>query len=335
MVGSAVPELTQARASSVASRVLARLWWCAGLSPCALSCAALGMFAVASALPGAAYGACLPNSIAMQLIVHKNDGSTLLIDAAKTPDAEFDRGLRSGSFGRFVEEVTSRLSAELEQRGLCDTAKGTPVIEARFVHMPLLAESFTPVVAAEDGTNSGQCRITSPWLRLVNDPKATPPIRATFIWNERQVLFDQAALSGAPADPLPLKPLKPLKPLNRQSYMDFLRMYQDEEMFVLLSEEEEMLGPESKRRPLDGRVPADMLWLFRKSWQTTRSPFSHYVGFAYQNAMEQAAPRQAALTIGLVQRCLDARAGHHIFNTIRDTASIMLDAYRIRKLTNP
>jgi hypothetical protein len=254
---------------------------------------------------------CQERAVEAEIIVHERDGAVSVVRAEEMAEA----GLNA-SFRAFVTEVLGQLPGLLEKAGLC-TAEGDRVMQAQFVHVPLIAEAFTPHAYATEAPQDAACRVTSPWVHFSDVPDRRPRFKARFFWNERQVLFDQAVLAGAPADPLPLEPI------NWQTYGDSLWLYQDEEMLV----------PEPKRQPIAHRIPADVLWLFRGSWQTDFVPFSSMVNEALDSVLEQAAPRQASLATRLMQSCLDAGGEHRSISTIQDTGGIIaLDAYRIREI---
>jgi hypothetical protein len=250
---------------------------------------------------------CQKRAIEAEIIVHERNGAVSVIGTGELAALDV-------SFRAFVTEVLDQLPALLERAGLC-TADAEPVMQVQFVHVPLVADAFIPHAFATEAPQEVACRVTSPWVYVSDVSDRKPRLRARFIWNERQVLFDQAVLSGAAADPLPLEPI------DSAAFGRFATVYANEEISGK--------SPPMDALPISSRILPDLLWLFRVSFQTTRGPFGGIASRELTKVLKQTAPRQGLLALGLVQQCIEGLARQSDFNTIWDMGgTVLLDTYR-------
>jgi hypothetical protein len=168
------------------------------------------------------------------------------------------------------------------------------------------------------------CRIYSPWIDLIvdrgvkrpsdrSDRKPVPHVLAIVRWNERQLLADQAMLAGVKNVPLN----RPM-PLNPRELGHFITEY----------ERSELLG-KSAAKPIEERVPPDLLWLLRRSRQS--SPFTS----AVHDAMDKVTANEGytKLVLALIDRCFAASASGKYMDIpyigMVDDDPILLEQYRI------
>jgi hypothetical protein len=133
-------------------------------------------------------------------------------------------------------------------------------------------------------------------------------ISGVIFWNERQILQDQALLSnntkqgGAPRSALP------------RDEFERLADYYAEYNF--------RPGPGDQRKSTQ-QIPADLLWLFRRSPQSTRGPFS----VAAQSTMQEIAKSEAAyyskLTLALLDQCLKQPGERIRYDSIREAGRLV------------
>lgn len=221
-------------------------------------------------------------------------------------------------FRAFVTAVTEHVAARLARDKLCiDNAESKRRSLLQFVNWPLANwrnENPVPVLSL-DARPPGGCRISSPWIDLAFERKPVPWIRAVVRWNQRQLLADQAVLAGAKNVPPGVA-----MPLKQREFIHFAEVeYANSEILR-----------EPAVKPIEERVPADLLWLFRRSWQSTRGPFVGTAGGSMNRAMEKGAEGYTKLVIALIDRCLDADGANIQYSSILDVADLVpLEQYKI------
>jgi hypothetical protein len=176
----------------------------------------------------------------------------------------------------------------------------------------MFGDHIVPVLPSTGGTQH-ICHISSPWIDLVVDRGTVPQIRGIIRWNEHQLLVDQAILDGAknvpPGMALPLDP-------GELGYFEY-----------------EVLR-ESAAKPVEARVPPDILWLLPSL--VGREDLTD-VHFPARYAMEDVAKKGAAgytqLVLALIDRCFDSSASGRVdvhYSSILDIADpILLEQYKI------
>jgi hypothetical protein len=205
-----------------------------------------------------------------------------------------------------AESMESMESAERNNRSLL-----------QFVHWPLdmHRDFFVPALIVIPPGYPGGCQISSPWIDLVVERKPVPSIRGVVRWNERQLLTDQAVLAGARNVPLSMA-----MPFKVGEYGRFAREYVDTEF-----------EKRPATKPIEERVPPDLLWLFRRS-----SGHSDFVGpfrGDMHKATEKGAKGHTKLVLALIDRCFahnGAKRAYFYYNNIHDAADLIpLEQYRI------
>ncbi|MDR3055557.1 MAG: hypothetical protein LBU53_09180 [Zoogloeaceae bacterium] len=177
-------------------------------------------------------------------------------------------------FRDFVTAVTERVATQLAKENLCITkakdteSMGVAAWERRsrlqFVHWPLvMRDEYIVPVMPFIGVISG-CKISSPWIDLTLVRKPVPSIHAVVRWNVRQLLADQAVLAGVRNVPTGVA-----MPLNEVEAGQFVVEYTNTE----LSD-----SRNSAAKPIEERVPPDILWLLRLTPQNSGAdPNKHLV----------------------------------------------------------
>lgn len=254
---------------------------------------------------------CTVDTVPIQIVDEIRSGPKTILSAAKISDSD-------PNFSTFVTAVTEHVAARLAGNNLCiDSADSKERSLLKFVNWPLVTsgnEPLTPVPSL-DALPSDGCRISSPWIDIALERRPTPRIRGVVRWNQRQLLADQAVLAGARNVPGGL-----VMPLMQNEFTYFAE--------VEYANSEILREPAAK--PIEARVPPDLLWLFRHAWQSTRGPFSAGARSSMSIAMKKGAERYTELVIALVDRCFVSEGADIQYSSILDVADLIsLEQYKI------
>ncbi|GHT94020.1 hypothetical protein AGMMS49545_14640 [Betaproteobacteria bacterium] len=215
-------------------------------------------------------------------------------------------------FRTFVTAVTERVATHLTKEKLCitgakDMERGHSLLQ--FVYWPLDIhnEYIVPVLPVTGGFPG--CKISSPWIDLIFVRTPVPFIQGIVRWNERQLLADQAALSGARNVPTGVA-----MPLSSYELGQFIGTYADTER-----------SDPRAVKSLEERVPPDILWLLRRSPQTSVGRTSMRI------ARKEGAEGYTKLVLLLLDRCFAASNEKILhYNSIIDIDDpVLLEQYRI------
>jgi hypothetical protein len=230
----------------------------------------------------------------------------------------------------FVTAITEHVAAWLVRDGLCmDSAESRERSLLQFVYWPLFMrrEHLVPVMDDFGASSPPGCRITSPWIDLVVDRRPAPLIRGVVYWNERQLLADQAVLTGAGN-----VPAGRAVPLTPSEFGHFISEYEDTEFsyprnsYPRKSYPHNSYPRKSVTKPLEARVSPDILWLLRRAGRNERAgPFGGDVKQAMRQATEKGAEGYTKFVISLIDRCLASDGVNFHYNSILDA----VDQYRI------
>jgi hypothetical protein len=230
-------------------------------------------------------------------------------------------------FRTLVETVTERINSWMTSNNFCiDGAKDMESMLSaerekhsllQFVYWHLDVDEYTVPALLPSTGDTSSCRISSPWIDLVVERKPVPRIVGIVRWNERQLLTDQVVLAGARNVPPGVA-----IPLTGNEFAYFLSTYTRSEILE-----------KSVAKPIEERVPPDILWLLRRSRQSTRGPFVHYVLSAMDNATEKGAESYTKLVLALIDRCFASDGANLHYNSILDVADpVLLEQYKIDTL---
>jgi hypothetical protein len=265
-----------------------------------------------------------PDTVPIQIML---PGDKIRLSAAEIP-ASLAR------FRAFVDIVSKHIDARMVENKLCiNRAKDRESIRdagwdkrslLQFVHWPLFMNNdyIVPAMTPIGGQTPPNCRISSPWIDLIVDRGVKPPselsdrqpvpqVLAIVRWNERQLLANQAMLAGVKN-----VPLGKAMPLSPRELGHFIREY----------ERSELLGKVAAK-PIEERVPPDLLWLLRRSRQG--SPFTS----AVHDAMDKVTAKEdyTKLVLALIDRCFASSASDRVYmrySSIGDAADpILLSPY--------
>lgn len=254
---------------------------------------------------------CPVDTVPIQIAYGARHGSVTTLSAAGISDS-------NPHFRAFVTAVTEHVAAWQARKQLCiDNADSKKRSLLQFVNWPLVTSGDEPLapVSSLDARPPGGCRISSPWIDLAFGRTPVPWIRGVVRWNQRQLLADQAVLAGAKNVPPGMA-----VPLKQSEFIHFAE--------VEYANSEILREPAAK--PIEERVPADLLWLFRRSWQSTRGPFSGGAGGSMEIAMKKGAEGYTKLVIALIDRCFASDGADIHYSSILDIADLIpLEQYKI------
>ena len=216
-----------------------------------------------------------------------------------------------------MKRTTEHLAAKLAQEKVClNNAKSKKRSLLQFVpwdintgHRPL------PSVPPLGARSSGVCRLTSPWMDLVIERKPVPLVRGVFRYNERQLLADQAVLAGArdvpPGVAIPV------------TYDEFNR-YADLEYAPT------EIHHQPAEKPIEERVPPDLLWLFQHASQDPTYDLSGLAGSSMRLAMRAGAESYTQIVIATIDRCFEYEGQDVHYDSILDIEDpVLLEQYKI------
>ncbi len=218
-------------------------------------------------------------------------------------------------FASFVTTVTKHLAAKSTQEKLyLDNIESKGLSLLQFVPLAINSGSRSSVPPLEDRA-FGVCRINSPWIDLAIERSPVPFVRGIVRYNERQLLTDQAILDGV--SNIPLGQAIPLTNDEFNRYADL-----------------EYAPSEIRRqpalKPIEERVPPDLLWLFRRAWQDSPGLFFGPAGASMRKAMETGAEGYTQIVIALIDQCFAYEGAYIHYNSILDVADLVsIDQYKI------
>jgi hypothetical protein len=256
---------------------------------------------------------------------NSNGYAIRIIDNSVTSEVRSIKSVNDPYFKSFITSITDYISAKFSGAGSCkDNSGEEPMNRLIFVRLPLVTsgdEPIKPPPGLPTSRSNITCRLDSPWVQLAIRRSSSPIIDAVFVWNERQFLLDQVLLSGQ-------RPslTQPLIPLSNRLFQQYAADYAGSEI---------MRSPsgENPQPSISKRIPADVLWLFRHSWQSTRGPFSNIAQSAMRKTVEQSANGYTNLTKTLVDQCFTSGKTEIRYKNVLDLQQIFsLDQYRINQL---
>jgi hypothetical protein len=243
------------------------------------------------------------------------DPKTRYIDPS--PDRRVD-----SPFYNYVTKISKHLFLKIDEIEKCKGDKiSDPQIELAFVYRPLISRQIQPF-NFDLKTSNDTKYIDSPWVKLTMTKSPKLIVRAAFIWNERQFLFDQAILSGTRASPT-----ETLLPIDRSVLIKFLSIY---------SGEDDVMFPKSAEAKakaiadLAKRIPADLMWLFlhSRNWDGIA-----LYEWAMDKAIEQQAEQYIDLTKALLNRRFESVQTEQRYSSILDLKNVLDTArYRIGEI---
>jgi hypothetical protein len=178
---------------------------------------------------------------------------------------------------------------------------------------------FGPLLAAAMPTPEiGTPLLESPWLRVGRPGVSGCDLQIEILWDERQILMDQASLASG--RPVPRGP-----ELTQDSWRQQIDAYEEAALRA-----PSPAAQQQGQQALEARMPPELLWLLRAGWQSTRGPFAGSVAGTLQRVSKRAAAPYAQLVATLLQKALAQPDRPQRYANILELGAIMdLAAYRI------
>lgn len=221
-------------------------------------------------------------------------------------------------FTAFVRAVTEHLEARLAQEKLClDSAESKGQSLLQFVAWTVSFSEEHPPVAVPplEAGPPGVCRISSPWIDLVIDRKPVLLVRGIVRYSERQLLADQAVLAGARNVPPGMA-----RPLTYKEFIQYAFEYARSEIFP----------SQPAAKPIEERVPPDLLWLFRRARQARVVSFDEAALSDTSRAMKKGTEDYTEVVIRVIDRCFASDGADFLYNSILDVGELVtLEQYKI------
>ncbi|MCC3473215.1 MULTISPECIES: hypothetical protein [unclassified Microcoleus] len=232
--------------------------------------------------------------------------------------------LQESHFKNYVTTISKHISAKIDEISQCHgDLKSSPEVKLFFVYRRLVKTAPLAPFNLERTESNDARHLDSPWVKLTFSRSPTLIVRAVFLWNERQFLFDQALMSGIRASPT-----NSLLPIDNGIFRQFIQDYKDS---VLLAP-----SPEAQPAALASiskRLPPEIFWLFRNTWQTTLIPFYMSVARAFELAVGKAAIGYTDLTKALIDQFFASETTEIRYESLLDLKDLFTpDRYRINDL---
>jgi hypothetical protein len=234
-----------------------------------------------------------------------------------SPDTSVD-----SPFHNYVAAISKHLFLKIDEIEKCKgITSSDPQIELVFVYRPLISHHIKPFnfdLKKSNDTNS----LDSPWVKLMTTRSPKLIVRAAFIWNERQFLFDQAVLSGARASPSEL-----MMPIDRHIFMKFLGDYSGKVEATLSASREVEAAVFAD---LAKRLPADLMWIFLHSGSLEGTILAE---MAMDKAIEQRAEQYTNLTKELLNHRFGSLQTEQRYDSILDLKDVFkIEKYRLDEI---
>jgi hypothetical protein len=231
------------------------------------------------------------------------------------PNARFSTVPAASPFKNYVNTISKYIFMRIDEMRECKgNWQDDPQVELIFIYRPLTDCKIAPFNFEQTQSDDFK-HLDSPWVKLSMSRSSKPIVRAAFLWNERQFLFDQAILSDHQ-----IVPIKPLLPLDSGSYSKSI--YDDYEKYRNAPSRE---AEAAARVNLFKRLPPDIIWLFRHSGsfgiqaihETTRERADQYID----------------ITKILINRRFSLEQAEQHYTSVLDLKDVFnLDKYRINSL---
>jgi hypothetical protein len=231
--------------------------------------------------------------------------------------------LQESHFKNYVTTISKHISAKIDEISQCHgDLKSSPEVKLFFVYRRLVKTAPLAPFNLERTESNDARHLDSPWVKLTFSRSPRLVVRAVFLWNERQFLFDQALMSGIRAPPT-----NPLLPIDNGIFRQFIQDYRDS---VLLAPSPEALP--ANEASISKRLPPDILWLFRYA-SGQRGPFYTWLDPALKSAVGRAAIGYTDLNKALIDQFFASETTEIRYESVLDLKDIFtLDQYRVNDL---
>ena len=219
------------------------------------------------------------------------------------------------NFNTFITTVTEHLAARLAQENFClDSAESKARSLIQFADIYACVSEDDPILSALqplEASPSDVHRIYSPWIDIAIERNPVPSVRAIVRFSERQLLVDQAVLSGAHNVPLGVAvPPTPREDANFKSKYRFATIY---------------ITEEPQEKPIEELVPPDFLWLLDRSSMGHKNSDSSVL----HHMMRASTADYTKIVTALIDQCFVSKEAELRFNSVLDVADLVpLEQYK-------
>jgi hypothetical protein len=228
------------------------------------------------------------------------------------------------AFKSFIASVSNDMLSKARDAAFCHRNSKTHELELTFIRRPLILSVAASVglPLPLDSRPPGDGRfLGSPWLKLLVTESPRCQVRAIFQWSERQLLLDQALMSGARAQ-IDIS----MEPFTQSLYESFMQDYEDNVLNVPISQKERGLSVISER------VPPELLWLYVYASQNEFAPFFDSADEALRSTTLRAAAGYPNLMRILVNSFVESLESVIIYTGILDIEQLTrIQNYRIER----
>jgi hypothetical protein len=189
--------------------------------------------------------------------------SIRIIDEANGlgPNARVNTKPEDSAFKNYVNTISKYVFTRVDEMSQCHkNGQDNPQVEIVFIYRHI-TYCKVPPFNFERTQSKDFNHLDSPWVKLSMSKSSKLIVRAAFVWNERQLLFDQAVLS----DPH-IAPVETLLPLDGGIYSQFLdnyKSYKEEYEYVRPERQAEKSFQAKKAEAIAKlNLPPDIMWLF-------------------------------------------------------------------------
>lgn len=229
-------------------------------------------------------------------------------------------------FKNFVVSISNYISDNIEKLiNFYNCSNDNPKIELCFVYRPLILQKAggeCSSLITDDLKSNIISHLKSPWVTITRNRSPMLTLHAVFMWNERQVLIDQALLAGSD-----IAQIKSNASIEAAVFEKYVEEYANS---ILLAPTPEAQAEANVR--IVERIPADILWLFRQGWQSTHAPFSMESRHTLHLVLERAVNQYIDLSKALFDRCFISKNTNEQFHNIFSLHSIIdINKHKIKK----
>lgn len=230
---------------------------------------------------------------------------------------------QTSSLKNYVTTISKYTFAKIDEIWqCCGESKIDAEVELIFIYRPLFANGVAPF-NFEQSTSNNTRQLDSPWVKLMISKSPKLIVRATFIWNERQFILDQAVMLDPSA-----AHTKPPMPIDPKIFGQFVQSYTKA---VLLSPSQK--AEDFAQMSLSKQIPVDIMWLLRHSWQTTLGPFGGFVMSALNETIEQRTEQYIEMTKSLLDRRFASIETEQRYQSVLDLKDVFsIHTYKINRL---
>lgn len=256
------------------------------------------------------------------------DGHNIQILDKAVTQQEFSsiESVSDPSFRFFITSVKEHLLSEFEKSLSQGQISDDEVkINLVFIRLALTMpkDKSIPTLDTSKSLKFSDARLVdSPWLKISSFPKSST-LCGVFLWNERQLLIDQALMSGST-----LSDVKSSIPFSGRQLDRFVRDYTKSVLLAPSPEDRSVAQNEISRR-----LPAEVLWLFRHAWQSTLAPFATEVDHALRTTVQMSTDGYINLSKVLIDQFFASKTTENRYESIFDLKKLIdLEAYQINEL---